>query len=63
MFANDDGPHPEWEMNKVLQRRLSIGIMLVIGAVIFLNLVATPDYDFWQLRQDRIVEFQAASIR
>jgi hypothetical protein len=63
MFADDDRPHPEWEMNKALQRRLSIGIMLVIGAVIFLNLVATPDHDFWQIRQDRIVEFQAASIR
>ena len=63
MFADDDKPHPEWEMNKAVQRRLSIGIVLVIGAVVFLNLAANPDHDFWQLRQDRVAEFQAASVR
>jgi len=63
MFSEEDRPHPEWEMNKALQRRLSIGVVLLIGAVIVLNLVATPDHDFWQIRQERSVEFQAASIR
>jgi hypothetical protein len=61
MFADDDKPHPDWEMNRTVQRRLSIGILLVIGAVVFLNLAASPDHDFWQFRQDRAVEFQSAS--
>jgi hypothetical protein len=49
---DDDPRHPDWEMNRSVQRKFSIGATLVFVAVLLLNLVGGPPNNVWAEKPD-----------
>jgi protein-S-isoprenylcysteine O-methyltransferase Ste14 len=51
MFDNDPG-HPDWEMIRSVQRKFSIGAVIVFVAVVLLNFVGTQPPKIWAQNPD-----------